>query len=147
MGSNNEKSEKINALQLELMGKNKSKMQLEFLTQIYQNKLAQVEKSESEMKHELSLTKSFIEKNHERIVNLKNESGKTMDVQTQLIGLQNETLFFEQQETRYREALKLFEEEKTLLTAKDDSLSDQLKNLQKYLTIKEKQINAANDSL
>merc|ERR1712048_523755 len=53
----------------------------------------------------------------------------------------NETMFFEEQETRYAQILKLFAEEKGLLTSQDDTIHDQLKNLQKYLDLKDKQLN------
>merc|ERR1712154_707202 len=64
-----------------------------------------------------------------------------------MLHLENETLFYEEQETRYQKALDLFKEEKALLTAKDDTLLSQLKNLQKYLDLKDKQLNDLRNEL
>ena len=122
--------------------KNKQNMQLEFLSTIYQNKLKKVEEEEKEMRHQLSLTHQYMEKNRESVSNLQSQMGDLIDskIESKIAGLQNETRFYEEQEKRLEEVLKLFEEEKALLLSKDDTLTAQLKNLQKYLDLKDKQI-------
>eukprot|EP00483_Globobulimina_turgida_P001249 UN01251 len=117
-------------------------MQLEFLSAIYQNKLKRVQEEEKEMDHQLSLIHQHICKNKQSVLNLQNEMGDMVDtkIESKVIGLQNETLFYEEQETRLQEVLRLFQEEKSLLLSKDDTLTQQLKNLQKYLDLKDRQI-------
>ena len=129
--------------------KQKQNMQLEFLSTIYQNKLKNVEEEEKEMMHQLSLTHQYIEKNKEQVLNLKAQMGDLIDskIESKIAGLENETKFYEEQETRYKEVLKLFEDEKAILTAKDDTLTSQLKNLQKYLDLKDQQINDLRNQL
>ncbi len=118
-------------------------MQLEFLSQIYQNKLKRVEEEEKEMDHQLQLIHQYISKNKESMVDLQNEMGNIIDtkIESKLLGLKNETKFYEEQEIRIKDVLKLFQEEKSLLLSKDDTLTEQLKNLHKYLDLKDKQIN------
>ena len=96
--------------------KQKQNMQLEFLSTIYQNKLKNVEEEEKEMMHQLSLTHQYIEKNKEQVINLKAQMGDLIDskIESKIAGLTNETKFYEEQETRYQEVLKLFEDEKAL---------------------------------
>eukprot|EP01083_Nonionella_stella_P066787 176172_1 len=120
--------------------KNKASLQLEFLGTIYANKLKRVEQDERDMQHKLSLVWQHIEQNKTQVDNLKNEMGHAIDMKTEskVIGLKNETRFYEEQETRLKEVLHLFKEEKSLLMSNDDTLTDQLKNLQKYLNLKDK---------
>eukprot|EP01084_Bolivina_argentea_P227691 384574_1 len=122
--------------------KNKASLQLEFLSTIYANKLKRVEQDEKEMRHQLSLVRQNIEQNKAQVDRLKMARGHVIDMKTEskVIGLKNETRFYEEQETRLKEVLNLFKEEKSLLVSKDDTLTEQLKNLQKYLNLKDTQI-------
>eukprot|EP00488_Nonionellina_sp_1-RS-2012_P004389 TRINITY_DN986_c0_g1_i1.p1 TRINITY_DN986_c0_g1~~TRINITY_DN986_c0_g1_i1.p1 ORF type:complete len:151 (-),score=53.00 TRINITY_DN986_c0_g1_i1:391-843(-) len=93
------------------------------------------------MDHQLSLVRQYIEQNRESVAALKSESNVIdMKRENKINGLMNETLFYEEQETRLKEVMHLFQEEKSLLMSKDDTLTEQLKNLQRYLDLKDKQI-------
>merc|ERR1712113_1163726 len=115
MGELQNKITELNAQLLQSSNdKNKQNMQLEFLSTIYQKKLKRVQEEEKEMNHQMNLIHEYISNNKESVLNLQNEMGDLIDskIESKIIGLQNETKFYEEQETRYKEVLKLFEEEK-----------------------------------
>ena len=108
-----------------------------------------MEEDEQQMNHQLQLIREYMERNKESVATLKAEMGDTVEnnMLSKIQSLQSETMFYENQESRLQEALRLFAEEKALLTSKHDSLGEQLKNLQSYLDLKDDQIKALSSQL
>jgi len=124
--------------------KQKQNMQLEFLSTIYQSKLKKVESEQQEMEHQKSLIQAQLAKNRAALEGLQSEMGDLIDskVASKIQGLESESKFYEEQETRIDAVLKMFEEEKGLLTTSENTLSAQLKQLQQYLDLKDTQLAA-----
>jgi len=129
--------------------KEQQNLQLSFLSTLYENKLKRVEEDEKEMQHQLTLIEQYRQRSRDSVTQLQADLGQFIDTKTEskIAALHNESKFYEEQHKRMQTVLKLFEQEKSLLMTKDDTLTSQLKTLQKYLDLKDQQIGDARQQL